>query len=115
VGRLPCTPKILDPNRHFIPTLSYGSFNTFVGHIEGSTGKIDKLNGANAIASYQYLSSDGFLTHSYLRRSTIYVKYIQPIGKMSTLTFLTHGQLDQIRKSGTSHKLRLTALAATSV
>jgi len=72
-----------------VPTLSYGSFNTFVGHLEANTGQMEKLHGATAIASYQYMSSDGFLTHSYLRRHTIYLKYIQPVGKATTLTFLT--------------------------
>ena len=72
-----------------VPTFSYGSFNTFVGHLEGNTGKLEKFNGASAIGSYQYMSSDGFLTGSYFRRTTTYFKYLQPIGKNTTLTFLT--------------------------
>ena len=72
-----------------VPTLSYGSFRTFVGHIEGSSAKFAPLNGASTIASYQYLTSDGFLTHSYERRHTLYFKHIQPVGKRTTLTFLT--------------------------
>ncbi len=72
-----------------IPTLSYGSYNTFVGNIEANTGQMQKLNGATAIGSYQYMSSDGFLTNSYFRRTTTYFKYLQPIGKGTTLTFLT--------------------------
>ncbi len=72
-----------------IPTFSYGSFNTLVGHLEGNTGRLEKLNGATAIGSYQYMSSDGFLTGSYFRRTTTYFKYLQPIGKSTTLTFLT--------------------------
>ena len=72
-----------------VPTFSYGSFNTFVGNLEGNTGKLEKLNGASAIGSYQYMSSDGFLTGSYFRRTTTYFKYLQPVGKNTTLTFLT--------------------------
>ena len=72
-----------------IPTFSYGSFNTFVGNIEANTGRMEKLNGASAIGSYQYMSSDGFLTNSYFRRTTTYLKYLQPIGDRTTLTFLT--------------------------
>ncbi len=72
-----------------IPTFSYGSFNTFVGNIEANSGRLEKLNGATAIGSYQYMSSDGFLTGSYFRRTTTYFKYLQPVGKNTTLTFLT--------------------------
>jgi len=72
-----------------VPTFSYGSFNTFVGNLEGNTGKLEKLDGASAIGSYQYMSSDGFLTGSYFRRTTTYFKYLQPVGKNTTLTFLT--------------------------
>jgi len=72
-----------------VPTFSFGSFGTTVSHIEGNTGRIAKLNGATAIASYQYLDSDGFLTHSYTHRDTFYLKYLQPVGRNTTLTFLT--------------------------
>ena len=72
-----------------VPTFSFGSFGTMVSHIEGNTGRIAKLNGATAIASYQYLDSDGFLTNSYTHRDTFYLKYLQPVGRNTTLTFLT--------------------------
>ena len=72
-----------------VPTFSFGSFGTMVSHIEGNTGRIEKLNGASAIASYQYLDSDGFLTNSYTHRDTLYLKYLQPVGRNTTLTFLT--------------------------
>ena len=72
-----------------VPTLSYGSFRTFVGHLEGSSANFAPLGGASTIASYQYLTSDGFLTHSYERRHTLYFKHLQPVGPHTTLTFLT--------------------------
>lgn len=74
----------------FIPTLSYGSYNTFLGHIEGNSGVIDALNGASAIASYQHLKTDGFQTNNRVTRDTTYVKYIQPIGKNTTVTLLSN-------------------------
>jgi iron complex outermembrane recepter protein len=88
-GTIALESKDPRPDPAFIPTFSYGSFNTSVSHLEGNTGLLSSLNGASAIASYQYLNSDGFLTHSYLRRSTTYLKYLQPIGRESTLTFLS--------------------------
>ncbi|MEI6464805.1 MAG: TonB-dependent receptor [Verrucomicrobiota bacterium] len=72
-----------------VPTVSYGSFRTLVAHLEGSAANFAPLGGSSTIASYQYLTSDGFLTHSYERRHTIYFKHLQPVGKRTTLTFLT--------------------------
>ena len=72
-----------------VPTISYGSFRTLVAHLEGSSANFAPLGGSSTIASYQYLTSDGFLTHSYQRRHTIYLKHLQPVGKRTTLTFLT--------------------------
>ena len=80
-----------DPRDDFavIPTFSDGSYNTSVSHLELDTGRIDALKGATAIASYQYLNSDGFLTNSYIRRTTTYLKYVQPVGHDTTVTFLS--------------------------
>lgn len=72
-----------------VPTISYGSFRTLVAHLEGSSANFAPLGGSSTIASYQYLTSDGFLTHSYERRHTLYFKHLQPIGKRTTLTLLT--------------------------
>ena len=72
-----------------VPTLSYGSFRTLVAHVEGSAANVAPLGGSSTIASYQYLTSDGFLTHSYERRHTLYFKHLQPVGRHTTLTFLT--------------------------
>lgn len=79
-----------DPRRDWsiIPTVSYGSWNTFLGHLEANTGTMPKLGGASAIGSAQYIHSDGYRTNSDMWRRTYYVKYLQPIGKDTTLTFL---------------------------
>ena len=73
-----------------IPTMSYGSNNTFLEHIEGNSGLVNQLGGASAIASYQYLQTDGYQTNVKMNRDTSYVKYLQPIGKDTTITFLSN-------------------------
>ncbi|HVU32997.1 MAG TPA: TonB-dependent receptor [Opitutaceae bacterium] len=80
-----------DPRRtaSFIPTLSYGSWNTQLGHFEFNTGLLPSLNNASAIASYQRMSTDGYRTNSDMKRDTYYFKYLQPVGKETTLTFLS--------------------------
>lgn len=73
----------------FIPTLSYGSWNTVLGHFELNSGLWPAADGASAIASYQYMSTDGYRTHSDMKRHTTYLKYLQPLGKNTELTFLS--------------------------
>ncbi|HTB80930.1 MAG TPA: TonB-dependent receptor [Opitutaceae bacterium] len=72
----------------FIPTLSDGSYHTQLAHFEFNTGLLPKANNASAIASYQYMTSDGYRTFGTLRRNTYFIKYLQPVGKQTTLTFL---------------------------
>ena len=83
IGLLSKDPR---PDRATILTVSDGSWNTFLGNLEVNSGTIDKLNGASLVATYQYMSSDGFRTYSYLQRNTYYLKYVQPIGKDTVLT-----------------------------
>lgn len=73
-----------------IPFLTYGSYNTFLGHIEGSTGLLKSLGNASVIGSYQRLSSDGYQTNVYVKRDTTYVKYLQPVGKRTTISILSN-------------------------
>ena len=73
-----------------IPTMSYGSNNTYLSHIEGNSGLVKPLNNASTIASYQYLQTDGYQTNVKMNRDTTYVKYLQPIGKDTTITFLSN-------------------------
>ncbi|MBW8782158.1 MAG: TonB-dependent receptor [Verrucomicrobia bacterium] len=73
----------------FIPTLSYGSYNTKLGHFEANTGLLHQINEASAIASYQRMETDGYRTNSDMVRDTYYVKYLQPVGTNTTLTVLS--------------------------
>ncbi len=73
----------------FVPTLSYGSWNTELGHFEANSGLLAPLNNASVIASYQRMTTDGYRTNADLQRDTYYLKYLQPIGKDTTLTVLS--------------------------
>ena len=72
-----------DPRREmtFVPTLSYGSWNTRLGHFEANTGLLTPLKGASAIVSYQRMETDGYRTNSDMQRDTYYFKYLQPVGR----------------------------------
>jgi len=72
----------------FVPTLSYGNWNTLLAHFEANTGLMPALNDGSIIASYQYMTSDGYRTNSDLRRGTYYIKWLQPLGQNVNLTFL---------------------------
>jgi len=83
IGLLSKDPR---PDQATVLTVSDGSWNTFLGNLEVNTGDMPKLNGASLVATYQYMSSDGYRTFSYLQRNTYYLKFAQPIGKNTTLT-----------------------------
>jgi len=85
IGLLSKDPR---PDEATVITVSDGSWNTFLGNVEVNTGDIPQLNGASLVATYQYMSSDGYRTFSYLQRNTYYLKYVQPIGKNTTLTIV---------------------------
>ncbi len=72
----------------FVPTLSYGSYHTQLENFEFNTGLLPKDNGASFIGSYQYMASNGYRTFGTLKRNTYFFKFLQPIGKNTTLTFL---------------------------
>ncbi len=71
----------------FVPTLSDGSYHTELANFEVNTGLMPKANNASVIGSYQYMTSDGYRTFGTLRRNTYWLKYLQPVGKNTTLTF----------------------------
>jgi iron complex outermembrane receptor protein len=73
-----------------VVTLSDGTWNTFLGNIEVNTGVLPKLGGASLVLTYQYMSSDGYRTYSYLQRNTYYLKYVQPIGRDTVLTVVAN-------------------------
>ena len=74
----------------FIPTFSMGSYDTTLTHLELNSGRIDSLNGAKFIASVQYNDTDTAQTLSPMRRKTGYVKYVQPVGERTVITFLSN-------------------------
>lgn len=85
-----------DPRREasFVPTLSYGSWNTRLAHFEANTGLLK--NGGSLIGSYQYMGTDGYVTHGWMRRSTYFVKYQQPIGQDGRTTLSLMGEYNNI-------------------
>jgi iron complex outermembrane receptor protein len=83
IGLLSKDPR---PDMATVVSVSEGTWDTFLGNIEVNTGDIAKLNGASVVATYQYMSSDGYRSFSYLQRNTYYLKYVQPIGRDTTLT-----------------------------
>ena len=92
IGLLSKDPR---PDAATVLTVSDGSWNTFLGNVEVNTGDLRKMNGASIIGAYQYMSSDGYRTFSYLQRNTYYTKYIQPLGQNTTLTVV--GNYNNIR------------------
>jgi len=73
-----------------VVTVSDGTWNTFLGNVEVNTGVLPKLGGASLVLTYQYMSSDGYRTYSYLQRNTYYLKYVQPIGRDTVLTVVAN-------------------------
>lgn len=73
----------------FVPTLSFGSWETRLYHFEANTGLLPKLNGASAITSYQRMSTDGYRTNADMQRDTYSFKYLQPLGQNTLLTLVS--------------------------
>ena len=74
----------------FIPTQSFGSYGTELTHLEVNTGRLDDLGGGKLIASAQYISTDTAKTDGDTSRKTGYIKYVQPIGTSTEITFLSN-------------------------
>ena len=72
----------------FIPTQSFGSYSTSLTHLELNSGKLD--NGGKLIASAQYISTDTARTNGDTSRKTAYIKYVQPVGSSTQITFLSN-------------------------
>jgi len=87
--------------RSFVPTLSAGSFGTKLGHFEANTGLLAGLGGGSAIFSYQRMTTDGYRTNADMARDTYNVKYLQPVGKNSTLTLLSSVNMISFGNPGT--------------
>jgi iron complex outermembrane receptor protein len=82
-------------------TFSDGSWNTFLGNVEVNTGILPKLDGASIVMTYQYMSSDGYRSFSYLQRNTYYLKYIQPIGRNTIVTVVANYNNIKFNNPGT--------------
>jgi len=106
IGLLSKDPR---PDEATVLTFSDGSWNTFLGNVEVNTGLIPKLNDASIVFTYQYMSSDGYRTFSYLQRNTYYVKYIQPIGKNTTLTVVANYNNIKFNNPGTVTQAQINA------
>jgi len=74
----------------FIPTQSFGSYSTSLTHLELNSGRMDQLGGGKLIASGQYISTDTYRTHGDSSRETGYIKYVQPVGESTEITFLSN-------------------------
>lgn len=74
----------------FVPTQSFGSYSTSLTHLEVNSGKLDDLGGGRFIASAQYMETDTAKTNGDMSRKTGYIKYVQPIGASTELTFLSN-------------------------
>lgn len=74
----------------FVATQSLGSYDTRLTNIDVDSGRLDSLNGGKFIASVQYLSTDTAKTNGDTSRKTGYIKYVQPIGTSTELTFVSN-------------------------
>jgi len=83
IGLLSKDPR---PDMATVVSVSDGSWDTYLANIEVNTGIIPNSNGASLVGTYQYMSSDGYRSFSYLQRNTYYLKYVQPLGRDTTLT-----------------------------
>ncbi|MCX6179580.1 MAG: TonB-dependent receptor [Chlorobiales bacterium] len=73
----------------FSPFVSTGSWNTQLAGATVNTGTLDALGGSKMMVTAQDLSSDGYLTNSRLGSKNVTVKYEQPIGSKTLLTFFS--------------------------
>ncbi len=104
IGLLSKDPR---PDAATVLTLSDGTWNSFLGNIEVNTGNLDRLNGGAIVGTYQYMSSDGYRTFSYLQRNTYYLKYLQPIGKNGTLTVVGNYNNIKFNNPGTATQAQI--------
>jgi len=106
-GTLALSSKDPRTEMSFVPTPSYGSWNTQLYHFEVNSGLLPSLTGASALASYQRMSTDGYRTNADMKRDTYYVKYLQPIGKATTVTVLSSVNKISFGNPGTINQLQI--------
>ena len=106
IGLLSKDPR---PDQAVVLTVSDGSWNTFLGNVEVNTGVLPRLDGASMVMTYQYMSSDDYRSFSYLQRNTYYLKYVQPIGKNTTLTIVGNYNNIKFNNPGTVTQAQINA------
>ena len=106
IGLLSKDPR---PDMATVLTFSDGSWNTFLGNVEVNTGILPQFNGASLVATYQYMSSDGYRSFSYLQRNTYYLKFVQPLGKTATLTVVGNFNNIKFNNPGSVTLAQITA------
>ena len=109
-GTLALHSKDPRPEAVFVPTVSLGSWDTRLYHFEVDSGLIGALNGASAIASFQHMSTSGYRTFSDMSRDTYYLKYLQPLGQRTTLTFLSSYNRIRFNNPGTVSQKQIDTL-----
>jgi iron complex outermembrane receptor protein len=106
IGLLSKDPR---PDQAAVFTFTDGSWNTFLGNLELNTGILPQLDGASVVMTYQYMSSDGYRSYSYLQRNTYYLKYVQPIGKDTFLTVVANYNNIKFNNPGTVTQAQINA------
>jgi len=106
IGLLSKDPR---PDQAVVLTVSDGSWNTFLGNVEVNTGNLPQANGGSLVFTYQYMSSDGYRTFSYLQRNTYYLKYLQPLGKNGLLTVVGNYNNIKFNNPGTVTQAQINA------
>lgn len=101
-----------DASNHFsfIPTISVGSYGTTLTHLELNSGRLDSLHGAKLIVSAQYNDTNTAQTYSPMSRKTGYIKYVQPVGNSTEVTFLSNYNYIRFNKPSKS-KLTTSEIA----
>lgn len=81
-----------DPRNQFsfIPTFSLGSYGTTLTHLEINTGRMNGLKGGKLIASVQYIDTNTAQTYTPMYRKTAYIKYVQPVGTATEISFVSN-------------------------
>ncbi|MEG3178691.1 TonB-dependent receptor [Sphingomonas sp. RB3P16] len=67
---------------------TYGSFNTYLARAILQTGRMEKLDGIQAVFTGQYVHSDGRTSYSKYQNYNLFGKVIVPVGPDVTLTLL---------------------------
>lgn len=87
-GTIASTSKNPSSTAFFMPYASVGSWNTKLAGAEFDTGVMPNYGNASMFIDYKAFTTDGFLTHSNLRRQNLFTKFVKPISDNTVLTFV---------------------------